>query len=75
MGLVDLRGRTQSRYPEINGGGCECLLQLTPGCRLQSLRSFRPTLGLSRRLPGAANAAPALRVRQPEAVMRKTIND
>ena len=40
--------------------------RITPGCRLQSLRSFRPTLGLSRRLPKAANGAPALRVRQPE---------
>ena len=56
-----------STYFELSS---ECLLRLTPGCRLRSLRSLRPTLGLSRRLPEAANAAPALRVRQPEDVRR-----
>ena len=44
----------------------QAALRLTPGCRLRSLRSLRPTLGPSRRLPGAANGAPARRVRQPE---------
>jgi hypothetical protein len=48
----------------------EIPLRLTPGCRLRSLRSLRPTLGPSRRLLGDANGAPALRVRQPGAVRR-----
>ena len=42
--------------------------QLTPGCRLRSLRSLRPTLAWSRHLlrSKSANAAPRRRVRQPE---------
>ncbi len=41
---------------------------ITPGCRLRSLRSLRPTLARSRHLlrSTSANAAPVLRVRQPE---------
>jgi hypothetical protein len=60
MELVDLRGRTQFRCPESIGGGFKCLLQLTPGCRLRSLRSLRPTLAWSRHLlrDKGANAAP-----------------
>ena len=46
-------------------------LHLTPGCRLQSLRSFRPTLGPSHRLLRGANGAPALRVRQPETLCER----
>ncbi len=45
-----------------------CPLHITPGCRLRSLRSLRPTLAWSRHLlrSKGANAAPRLRVRQPE---------
>ena len=52
------RGKAQRKPPR----------HLTPGCRLQSLRSFRPTLARSRHLlrGKGANAAPRLRVRQPE---------
>ena len=57
-----------SRGQNMDGGLGKVPRHITPGCRLRSsLRSsLRPTLGLSRRLPGAANGAPALRVRQPE---------
>ena len=55
-------------YGRIDGDVAWGALHITPGCRLRSslCSSLRPTLGLSRRLPGAANAAPARRVRQPE---------
>ena len=60
---MSFRWRPKRSYPRK-----ECPLRLTPGCRLQSLRSFRPTLARSRHLlrSKSANAAPVRRVRQPE---------
>ena len=45
---------------------------ITPGCRLRSLRSLRPTLARSRHLlrAKAQMPRPGLRVRQPGAVIR-----
>jgi hypothetical protein len=66
LGVSDRRGPQRVMDLVVVARSAEAALHITPRCRLQSLRSFRPTLARSRHLLGDANAAPVLRVRQRE---------